>query len=328
MKSAPVAIAIFFMVVSLFRLAAQDVAFSQFYSNPLYLNPAFAGSVEVPRVALQYRNQWPAFHKAYTTYSLGIDFPVEALQGGIGFFILNDGQAGNALNKLQVSAIYSRFIRISRQWYMNGAVQAGWGHNALNLSGLIFPDNLDPNYGIHGVSNEAYSDPNFSYFDASAGMLFYNETLFMGIAGHHLNKPAQSHSADSLSVLYPKYTLHVGARFPFLYRNAMRRMFDFSPQIILQKQGAFTQINYGFFINRRGISAGAWLRQNITLQNDALIFLVGFISDSWQLTYTYDWTISGLAGLTSGSHEVTLSFLLKDPSGRPTFPFFRSPWDY
>jgi len=327
MKSAPVAITILFMAVSLFRLAAQDVAFSQFYSNPLYLNPAFAGSVEVPRVALQYRNQWPAFHKAYTTYSLGFDFPVVALQGGVGFFILNDAQAVNALNRLQVSAMYSRFIRISRQWYMNGAVQAGFCQNSLNMRDLIFPDNLDSNYGNHGVSKEAYSDPNFSYFDASAGILFYNETLFMGIAGHHLNKPGQSYS-DSLSVLYPKYTLHVGARFPVLYRNAMRRMFDLSPQIILQKQGNFTQVNYGFFVNQKGISGGVWLRQNITLHNDALIFLVGFISDSWQLTYTYDWTISGLAGLTSGSHEVTLSFLLKDPAGRHTFPFFRSPWDY
>jgi type IX secretion system PorP/SprF family membrane protein len=328
MKSTPVAFVLLFMGASLFRLSAQDVAFSQFYSNPMYLNPAFAGSVEVPRVVLQYRNQWPAFRKAYTTYSLGFDFPVEALQGGVGLFLLNDGQLGNALNKLQVSVMYSRFIRLSRQWYMNGAVQAGFCQNSLDAGGLIFPDNLDPHYGNHGISGETFPDLNFRYFDASAGMLFYNETFFMGIAGHHLNKPRQSYSGDSLSVVHRKYTLHAGARFPVLYRSAMRKMFDLSPQIILQKQGIFTQVNYGFFINRKGISGGVWLRQNLTLQNDALIFLVGFISDNWQLTYSFDWTISGLAGLTDGSHEVTLSFLLKDPHGRPTFPFFRSPWDY
>ena len=39
---------------------AQDPEFTQFYANPLYLNPAFAGSSHCPRMNLNYRNQWPA----------------------------------------------------------------------------------------------------------------------------------------------------------------------------------------------------------------------------------------------------------------------------
>lgn len=70
------------LLAGLFKLVAQDVTFSQFYSNQLYLNPAFAGSIGTPRVALQYRNQWPGFNKAYETYSLGFDFPDRSLKGG------------------------------------------------------------------------------------------------------------------------------------------------------------------------------------------------------------------------------------------------------
>ena len=43
---------------------AQDVGFSQFYANPLYLNPAFAGSQVAPRISLTYRAQWPGLVSA------------------------------------------------------------------------------------------------------------------------------------------------------------------------------------------------------------------------------------------------------------------------
>jgi len=68
-----------------FRVASsQDISFSQFYANPLYLNPAFSGSVGIPRIALQYRDQWSGFGNAFTTYSAAFDMPVKKLQGGIG----------------------------------------------------------------------------------------------------------------------------------------------------------------------------------------------------------------------------------------------------
>src|SRR5437016_3907470 len=48
-------------------LKAQDPHFTQFYANPLYLNPAFAGAAHCPRMNLSYRNQWPALQGQYIT---------------------------------------------------------------------------------------------------------------------------------------------------------------------------------------------------------------------------------------------------------------------
>jgi hypothetical protein len=39
--------------------SAQDVFFSQFYANRLYLNPAWAGIGGEKRIFLNYRNQYP-----------------------------------------------------------------------------------------------------------------------------------------------------------------------------------------------------------------------------------------------------------------------------
>ncbi|MEY4865383.1 MAG: hypothetical protein RLZZ114_812, partial [Bacteroidota bacterium] len=45
--------------VSAFQAWAQDPHFSQFYANPIYLNPAFAGVAQCPTVHANYRNQYP-----------------------------------------------------------------------------------------------------------------------------------------------------------------------------------------------------------------------------------------------------------------------------
>ena len=57
-----------FAAISL-NVKAQDPAFSQFYANPLYLNPAFAGSDICPRASLNFRDQWPGIGKTYVTYN-------------------------------------------------------------------------------------------------------------------------------------------------------------------------------------------------------------------------------------------------------------------
>jgi hypothetical protein len=48
----------------------QDPTFSQFYANKLYLSPSFAGATEQYRLAMNYRNQWPAVPGVFNTYSI------------------------------------------------------------------------------------------------------------------------------------------------------------------------------------------------------------------------------------------------------------------
>ena len=84
---------------------AQDPSFTQFYANPIYLNPAMAGSANCPRVSMNHRNQWPNLKGAYITNSISFDKGVEALHGGIGLQVLNDIQGEGALTNTQISFI-------------------------------------------------------------------------------------------------------------------------------------------------------------------------------------------------------------------------------
>ncbi|MDX9881479.1 MAG: PorP/SprF family type IX secretion system membrane protein [Prolixibacteraceae bacterium] len=317
---------VFVAVTAGVRVCAQDITFSQFYSNPLYLNPAFAGSVELPRASVHYRNQWPQFGNTYKTVSTAFDAPVEKLQGGIGIHILNDAQSSGLMNALQLDLMYTRFVRISNDLRLYGGAQTSLHQNSLRLDRLVFADNLDAYFGNHTVSREIESIqyPEYFFADFSGGLLLFNEDFFAGLACHHLNEPHQSYynGQTDLPVLYRKYTLHFGASIPIFRHGHLRKKYDISPQVILQKQGDFKQFNYGLFANMKGLSAGLWLRQNFSMNCDALIFLVGFIKKRWHITYSYDWTISGLGG-TGGSSEISLSFLLKNPRQENYLPFYR-----
>ena len=314
------------MLICIKSVFCQDVSFSQYYANPLNLNPAFAGSIGVPRVTLQYRNQWHALNKAYNTYSAAFDMPIEKLRGGIGFNFINDSQADGALNSYQMNAAYSVNVRLSEDYIMSGGLQAGFNQKSLKTGELIFSDNLDPNYGNHGVSGELanLTDPNYSFVDFSTGLLVYSQRIYFGLAAHHLTEPDQSFISgqESNVKLDRKYTAHFGAKLPVYLYGHHRKKFDISPKIILQKQGEFEQINYGLFLAKGGLAAGAWFRQNFGLRYDAVIFLVGFVRKRWQFTYTYDMTVSGLWGDTGGTSEVSLGFLLRTVKKGKVLPFY------
>ena len=103
---------LFFLSISLLigfnnDIKAQDPAFSQFFANPLYLNPAMAGTNICPRISLNHRNQWPGIGKTYVTYSASYDQYVDKLGGGLGFAVAKDVAGAGNLNTTHISATYA-----------------------------------------------------------------------------------------------------------------------------------------------------------------------------------------------------------------------------
>lgn len=310
---------------------AQDAAFSQFYSNPLYLNPAFAGTLAVPRINLQYRDQWHALSNAFVTQSVSFDIPVEALRGAIGFNLVKDAQGDNLLKSNQFNLIYSSIFRISEGLYGSGALQAGYVRNALDWTRLIFSDNLDPYSGNHTLTAETpITDPNYSFFDFATGAMVFGERMFAGISVHHLSQPAWSfyRGFENTEVLQRRYSLHFGTRIPVHVSGHYRKTFDLLPQLVIMQQGRYRQFNYGMLANYKGLTIGSWWRQDLGFRYDALIMLVGYMKKRWHFTYSYDFTISGLGGRTGGTSEFSLGFLLKDFTVQTAFPFYRPYKDY
>ncbi|MES2691398.1 MAG: type IX secretion system membrane protein PorP/SprF, partial [Bacteroidota bacterium] len=65
-------------------LLAQDPHFSQFFANPVYSNPAFAGSTNHGRAVINARNQWSSIAGTFTSISAAYDENYDIINGGIG----------------------------------------------------------------------------------------------------------------------------------------------------------------------------------------------------------------------------------------------------
>lgn len=291
---------------------AQDAHFSQFYSNPLYLNPALAGSENCPRFTLSYRNQWPGLGQAYVTYSLGYDQFISAIHGGVGVHLLHDVQANGVLRTTQINAMYAYTLQLSHKFFLAGGLQASLFIHQLNYD-FIFPDMIHPLYGpIYGTQEEGLKNKNIFHPDFSLGLLGYTEKTFVGLAVHHITKPSVSFlKGTSDASLLPKITVHFGTDIDLVNRgNQKKGGLILAPQILYQQQGIFQQFNWGLYVKRNQLVIGIWARQNFLFHYDAVSFLIGFKHPSVRVAYSYDLTVSELARSAYGSHEVSLSFLL------------------
>ncbi len=295
---------LFILVAGNKTIIGQDPIFTQFYSNPIYLNPAFAGSRVCPRFALNYRNEWPNISGNFITTAAAYDQKVESLSGGLGLIVLTDN-AAKTVKTTRVSAVYAYNQSITRKFSINFGIEATFFQKSLDWNKLTFGDMIDPRRGFVYPTNDLSRGGTSSGVDFSAGVIGYTDKFFFGFATHHLNEPNES-LMNSVDVPLPmRYTAHLGAVMP-LEMNGGRyaKNKDFiSPNIIFTQQGTFQQLNMGLYIKKSSLTGGIWYRNK-----DAFIITLGLESEYIKVGYSYDITISKLSLGSGGSHEVSMGF--------------------
>lgn len=280
---------------------AQDPGFTQYYANPLYLNPAFAGSALCPRVNLNYRNQWPALSGTFVTYSASYDQHVNSLSGGLGFLVTRDEAGQGTINTTNISGIYSYQLAL-RKVSVRAGFQATYAQKSLDWSKLTFGDQITLHSGFSEPTSEVPGTNTSGNLDISSGILVYSKKFFGGFAAHHLTQPNESLMSGN-SKLPVKYTAHAGAMIPVGGRGTDTYL---SPNIIYMQQQDFKHLNLGMYVQKGPIVGGLWYRNQ-----DALILLVGVQEGIFKVGYSYDVTISKLGNVSAGSHELSCGIQLK-----------------
>ena len=284
---------------------AQDPQFTQFYANPIYLNPAFAGSHGCPRFALNYRNEWPSLTGNYVTYSGSYDQYFKNISGGIGIIALHDQQGQGTIFTSSLGLVYSYHLKVNRKFTMLFGAKAAMVNKFLDWDKLTFGDMIDPRKGFIYATGDVPRGGNRFFFDASAGMVGFSKHFFFGFAAHHLNMPDESMIIGE-SRLPMRLTGHAGAEIPLGSKSQYKNSTSIMPNVIYQYQNGFQELSIGTYLKYGAFTAGAWYRNR-----DAFILSIGINTGKFKIGYSYDVTVSKLNnGVSGGSHEVSLGLNL------------------
>ena len=294
----------------------QDGHFSQFYANPLYLNPAFAGTVNCPRFSINFRDQWPGFPKNFLLSSASYDQHLNALHGGVGLLVSADVIGGGIFQTYNAGVIYNFRARVSNRFHLQFALQANYLASIFNWEKLQLASELIAPYTPSDLPTEYYSASK-SQIDAGVGMVGYTQHLYFGLAVHHL-LPLQANFLvkEDVGIIINervgiKWTAHVGGKIILSQKERNEEHYgDISlhPNLIFMSQKKLHYLHEGFYFKVYPFTIGTWLRHNFETL-DAFIVSMGVEYKFFSIGYSYDFNISKLER-TGGAHEISLQFII------------------
>lgn len=333
-----------FVFVLLFRIGeilAQDVQYSQFYANPLYLNPAFAGSTGLTRLGVNFRNQWPALDESFIAYSAYADHFIEKYQSGIGISISGAKESYTESQTFEIGVLYSYRLRLGESRFLHAGFQGSFiGRDAL-FDNVILGTQLDIDRGkIIGSPGDGFDgDSKLRDVDLHSGLLYYDSKFWLGVSAFHLLGPEISYLEVNGNKLPMKYSLQGGVKFDMApgdindYFNNTDQERSLSFAFNYKKQGQFSQLDIGTEFYFEPLVLGVWYRGLPTKyslpNNESIISLLGVrLNNGIEIGYSFDFSISKLGQRYSGgAHEVSIRYVFssKDPSKKyyPELPTFR-----
>lgn len=291
-------------------LTAQDIHFTQFFANKLYLAPSFAGSTVQNRFSSSYRVQWPNLPKSYTTYSASFDHYFLNYSSGLGVLIIRDIAGSGRYGTINGALLYSFDFALNDTWHLRPGVQFAYILRSIDYSKLVLP---------YQITGQGVIDPNSTVifpaknqvgaFDAASSIIVYSNILWAGFSVDHLMKPNLSIMGDE--DLRPlRVSVFGGAT--MIRKGQLLKPLDqtLSFAFLYKNQAEYNQLDLGLYWSKSPLVFGLWYR-GIPFFNsqrgDMLAFLTGYKTQRISIGYSYDFTISNLIDKSGGAHEISMS---------------------
>ena len=306
--------------------AQVDPHFSQYYIQPMTMNPAFTGAFDGDyRISAIWRSQY-----GNTLNTRGISAEKTTNKNAnIGFNLVNqvsnDGAYSYTNGYLTFAYTGVRFGR-SANHYLVMAMQLGFISRKFDVNKMQFGSQWISGVGYDpsGNSNETFLKPQVTSFDAGAGIAYYDATpnktasFFGGVSAYHITQPVNPFLSDqNQSKLDIRYSVQAGVRI-----NASDFL-SIVPTVIYMKEGDAQERMGGVYLQayaneNTDVMFGAYYRIS-----DAITPFAGFYYKglTFGLSYDVDASAKSAAGSKGNSLEISISYVGKKISniGVPRF---------
>ncbi|MBI5219055.1 MAG: PorP/SprF family type IX secretion system membrane protein [Bacteroidia bacterium] len=318
---------------------SQDIHFSQYYANPLNMNPALAGSEnEDIKAILTYKDQWGQLDNPYKTYSLAADagFLKNKTRNGFwgaGINLFHDVSGISKLSTTTLNLTGAYHVKLNMQNWLTAGLQGGIIQRKISDGALQWDNQYDgAGYNPSLSSGENAATEPFTLGDVSTGLVWNyqsekaihhinNEGIKseLGVAFFHVNKPQYSFYSASKDRMYARSVIHgkISVGIP-------NSIFAVIPTFVYMKQGPSTEFIPGAYVRMmlkdNSSHTGLFYASALSLGahwrlKDAVALALLFEMHHIALGLSYDVNISGLKYATNrnGGLEVTLRYATPNP---------------
>lgn len=292
-------------------MLAQDIHWTQFNNNPIFLNPAGAGNFnEDLRLTANYRTQWRSVSIPFQTTAIAADTKYKQFGLALNYFHDQVGDGKFQTNEMQISVC--RPYQISKSQQLRGAIQLGFNQRQLNSNAFYF----DAQYNGYifdptTPTNETFQTASMIKPMLGLGLIHQCQinakiNIQSGLGMFNLTRPNQSFFVDNTQrdIRFNLFSL-----LRYSYTNEL----SFEPSFQLQFQGPYKELTIGgtssYLFSKKDnifLSGGLWWRTQ-----DAFCLQFGMARGPLYCGVSYDFNYSSLvpASRGRGAFELSLRYV-------------------
>jgi type IX secretion system PorP/SprF family membrane protein len=276
-------------------VAQEALINNNFYLNPFFFNPGFAGSDNRPVVNIGYRKQWVGIKGAPAVGMFSFHSPIgENLS--LGSNITNDSRGMLNTSNLQFALAYK--VPFSYNHFIRFGISAGAGFNQIDgLSEIL----NDPRYANDAALIDAVD--NNIYLDGRFGVQYHLGNLNLGFTLPRLfDNTLVTNSDFNQGQINPTSNYQLNGSYRF---EISKDVFAIEPFLLYE----ITQSESNNRIEAAALfhlGKSLWIGGGYRQQQGPLAVGGIKVADRFSVGYTFELAPDYLQGFTSGSHEVQL----------------------
>jgi type IX secretion system PorP/SprF family membrane protein len=269
---------------------------NQYLINKFSLSPAFAGFNGNIESFLGYRQNWVGVEGAPKTEFVDINGPLKEGQMGYGLTVTND-QTGN-FRHFYADFAFAYHLTLGSDMGLNFGLSPKIYRNQLDLTSVTTSGNQqDP--VIQNQSALAGTT-----FDLGIGVMFNFKNLYIGVdAPRSVGMKLKYKDSQGQYPLVRQYQAFA------TYQLVLNQTLYIDPMVIVRSTQN-SPVNYEASVLMR-YKQRIWLGGAFHAGNTIGLSVGGALSDRMVLNYTYELGTGGIVTKSSGTHEISIGFLIK-----------------